>query len=386
MGPQRAPCARGAPARGPGAAPVRPATPARAHARARGRLAASRHAFRPRRCRRGAAPTPWPRAAATKTHTLCIRPLLGPPPPPLHHPQPLSPLLGPPDAMASKRVTNAKSGKFHQLVHKRGQVEVEKVRGGGAGGRPRGPRRAAAPRGARGRSIAWRGPIRGAGVTRDPVPRPGRRARRAVGPTDLAPPPPPPPPTEGEEELRELHHAGLLPVRGRRLGCAGGPGARSRAGACARRSPGAARCSRAGAGRAPTTQLPPIAPCPPPPRPPPPPSQPCCRSSAPPPAAPCSERPPAPSGRAGARGSSTHPRPPAAAAAEAAAAAQGTARPPICGAACPARPRPRRRFLTLTAAARPMRRRGPPTLVEAPTPVISNSVLSHREGTAGRRH
>ncbi|KIY99440.1 hypothetical protein MNEG_8517 [Monoraphidium neglectum] len=27
---------------------------------------------------------------------------------------------------ASKRVTNAKSGKFHQLVHKRGQVEVEK--------------------------------------------------------------------------------------------------------------------------------------------------------------------------------------------------------------------------------------------------------------------
>ena len=34
---------------------------------------------------------------------------------------------------SSKRVTNAKSGKFHQLVHKRGQVEVEKVRG--AGGR-----------------------------------------------------------------------------------------------------------------------------------------------------------------------------------------------------------------------------------------------------------
>jgi hypothetical protein len=32
--------------------------------------------------------------------------------------------------MASKRVTNARSGKFHQLVHKRGQVEVEKVRGG----------------------------------------------------------------------------------------------------------------------------------------------------------------------------------------------------------------------------------------------------------------
>ncbi|GBF97160.1 hypothetical protein Rsub_10347 [Raphidocelis subcapitata] len=29
-------------------------------------------------------------------------------------------------ATASKRVTNAKSGKFHQLVHKRGHVEVEK--------------------------------------------------------------------------------------------------------------------------------------------------------------------------------------------------------------------------------------------------------------------
>lgn len=28
---------------------------------------------------------------------------------------------------ASKRVTNARSGKFHQLVHKRGAVEVEKV-------------------------------------------------------------------------------------------------------------------------------------------------------------------------------------------------------------------------------------------------------------------
>jgi hypothetical protein len=30
---------------------------------------------------------------------------------------------------ASKRVTNAKSGKFHQLVHKRGQVETERVSG-----------------------------------------------------------------------------------------------------------------------------------------------------------------------------------------------------------------------------------------------------------------
>jgi hypothetical protein len=29
--------------------------------------------------------------------------------------------------MASKRVTNARSGKFHNLVHKRG-LEVEKVR------------------------------------------------------------------------------------------------------------------------------------------------------------------------------------------------------------------------------------------------------------------
>lgn len=31
-------------------------------------------------------------------------------------------------ATASKRVTNARSGKFHNNIHKRGQVEVEKVR------------------------------------------------------------------------------------------------------------------------------------------------------------------------------------------------------------------------------------------------------------------